>query len=74
MESLPTEEFGDLKLTMMECEKIASADLKGSHFIHFIAHDRTVHSQSFEPPRLCRRPQLLRGWGYDEQDDKQVLA
>lgn len=47
-ESLPTEEFGDLKLTMMECEKIASADLKGSHFIHFIAHDRTVHSQSID--------------------------
>jgi hypothetical protein len=33
---------------MMECEKIASADLKGSHFIHFIAHDRTVHSQSID--------------------------
>lgn len=48
MELLPTEEFGDLKLTMMECEKIASADLKGSHFIHFIAHDRTVHSQSID--------------------------
>ena len=47
-EDLPREEFGELKLTMMECEKIASADLKGSHFIHFIAHDRTVHSQSID--------------------------
>ena len=27
-----------------------------------------------EPPRLCRRPQLLRGWGYDEQYDEQVLT
>lgn len=47
-EDLPKEEFGEFKLTMMECEKIASADLKGSHFIHFIAHDRTVHSQSID--------------------------
>ena len=47
-EALLTEEFGALNLTMMECEKIASADLKGSHFIHFIAHDRTVHSQSID--------------------------
>jgi hypothetical protein len=48
-EDLPREDFGDLRLTMMECEKVASADLKGSHFIHFIAHDRTVvHSQSID--------------------------
>lgn len=47
-EALQTDDFGQLKLTMMECDKIASADLKGSHFIHFIAHDRTVHSQSID--------------------------
>ncbi len=46
--TIPTEEFGHLMLTMMECDKIASADLKGSHFVHFIAHDRTVYSQSID--------------------------
>lgn len=46
--AIPTDEFGELNLTMMECDKIASADLKGSHFVHFIAHDRTVHSQCID--------------------------
>jgi hypothetical protein len=45
---LETEEYGTLFLTLMECDKVASADLKGSHFVHFIAHDRTVHSQSID--------------------------
>lgn len=45
---LKTEEFGDLNFTPMECDKVASANLKGNHFIHFIAHDRTVHSQSID--------------------------
>jgi hypothetical protein len=45
---LETQEYGGLKLTLMECDKVASADLKGSHFVHFIAHDRTVHSQSID--------------------------
>jgi hypothetical protein len=45
---LETVEYGRLKLTLMECDKIASADLKGFHFVHFIAHDRTVHSQNID--------------------------
>ncbi|WP_372012765.1 ATP-binding protein [Tistrella mobilis] len=45
---LHTEEYGLLRLTLMECDKVASADLKGTHFVHFIAHDRTVHSQSID--------------------------
>jgi hypothetical protein len=45
---LETKEYGVLKLTLMECDKVASADLKGSHFVHFIAHDRTVASQSID--------------------------
>lgn len=45
---LETETYGTLFLTLMECDKIASADLKGAHFVHFIAHDRTVHSQNID--------------------------
>ncbi|WP_254435635.1 ATP-binding protein [Ruegeria arenilitoris] len=43
-----TDEYGELTLTLMECDKVASADLKGKHFVHFIAHDRTVHSQKID--------------------------
>jgi len=42
---LETTDYGTLHLILMECDKVASSDLKGSHFVHFIAHDRTVHSQ-----------------------------
>ncbi len=45
---LETEDYGLLLLTLMECDKVASADLKGHHFVHFIAHDRTVQSQSID--------------------------
>lgn len=44
----PDGEFGELKLVLMECDKIASADLPGKHFVHFIAHDRTVKSQPID--------------------------
>jgi hypothetical protein len=43
-----SEEFGELRLVLMECDKIASADLQGRHFVHFIAHDRTVKSQAID--------------------------
>jgi hypothetical protein len=46
--TIQSEEYGELRLTLMECDKVASADLKGYNFVHFIAHDRTVHSQNID--------------------------
>lgn len=34
----------------------------------------SLQSDYIEPPRDCRRPQLLRGRVYDEQDDEQVCT
>lgn len=47
-ETITKESYGDLKLTLMECDKVASADLTGQHFVHFIAHYRTVHSHRID--------------------------
>jgi hypothetical protein len=46
--ALRSDKYGELKLTLMECDKVASSDMKGTHFVHFIAHDRTVHSQAID--------------------------
>lgn len=45
---IESEEFGKLKFTLIECAKEASSDLNGHNFVHFIAHDRTVHSQRID--------------------------
>lgn len=48
IKSVKSKNFGEFTLVLMECDKIASADLSGTHFIHFIAHDRTVRSQKID--------------------------
>ncbi|GAA4186181.1 hypothetical protein GCM10023069_69850 [Shinella granuli] len=30
--------------------------------------------QAYEPPRLCRRPQLVRSRVYDKQNDEQIFS
>lgn len=45
IKEVKSKKYGIFSLSLMECDKVASSDLKGTHFIHFIAHDRTVRSQ-----------------------------
>lgn len=41
-------EGNKLSLEMLECDKVVSRNLQGHNFVHFIAHDRTVHSQPID--------------------------
>lgn len=39
---------GAFDLTLMECDKVASANLDGKHHVHFVAHERAVASQKID--------------------------
>lgn len=48
VDPIENSDFGPLRLIMLECHKSASSDLKGTHFIHFVANNRTVVSQAID--------------------------
>ncbi|MDD2796092.1 helix-turn-helix domain-containing protein [Acidocella sp.] len=38
------------------------------------AYENLLNQLADEPPRVCRRLQLLRGWGHDEQNEQQIFT
>ncbi|MFN3720412.1 MAG: DUF6119 family protein [Rhizobium rhizophilum] len=53
--------------------RVAAGTPTDKSFAKFVA-GRDSLTITCEPPRLCRRPQLVRSRVYDKQDDEQILS
>ena len=70
---------GELMIVEDEAEIVRRifTELAGGKSAQALARELTqegVPGPRAEPPRDCRRPQLLRGRVYDDQDDEQVCT